>query len=204
VSIKEFRNARLVEIRGSNSRAALRMTACGARRINLEFERFQGNLLRGHQKFAGKRELRGTAAKRFLGAKPHEVGIIVFLRNVRQDEVAGPTVETFGIAKKLAHGAIRKMAGAGKHTLFDDPGIRPNLQHIEIVVRFQNQAIGRAQVYLYQFRHVAEVGADRDLRAVGTKRESDGVGSIVRDREGMNIDVTDRKTLASFNGFDAT
>lgn len=159
--------------------------------------------MRGNQKFAGKRELPRTPAERFLGAKEREVGIIIFLRNVRQNEVAGPAVEAFGIGKKLAHGVIRKMAGPRKYTLFDYPGIRPDLEHIEVVVRFQNQAIGRAQVDLHKFGHVAEVGADRDLRAVGAKSESDRVGRIVRNREGMNIDVTDGKTLASLNGFDA-
>lgn len=160
-------------------------------------------MLRGNQKFAGKRELPRTPAERFLGAKEREVGIIIFLRNVRQNEVVGPAIEAFGIGKKLAHGVIRKMAGPRKYTLFDYPGIRPDLEHIEVVVRFQNQAIGGAQVDLHKFGHVAEVGADRDLRAVGAKSESDRVGRIVRNREGMNIDVTDGKTLASLNGFDA-
>jgi len=157
--------------------------------------------LRGHQKFAAKRELRGPAAERFFGRKPREVWIVVFLRNVRQNEVAGPAVETFGVSKKLAHGVIRKVPGARKHALFDDPGIRPDLEHIEIVVRFENQAIGGAQVNLHKCRHVAEIGADGDLRAVGAKSESDGVGRIVRNREGVDIDVTNGETLASLNGF---
>jgi len=63
-------------------------------------------MLRGNQKFAGKRELRRTPAERFLGAKECEVGIIIFLRNVRQNEVVGPAVEAFGIGKKLAHSVI--------------------------------------------------------------------------------------------------
>jgi len=78
----------------------------GLGRSNLEFERLQWNILRGNQKFAGKRELRRTPAERFLGAKECEVGIIIFLRNVRQNEVVGPAVEAFGIGKKLAHSVI--------------------------------------------------------------------------------------------------
>jgi len=33
------------------------------------------------------------------------------------------------------------MAGAAEDALLDDPGIRADLEHVEIVIRFENQAI---------------------------------------------------------------
>ena len=171
-------------------------------RPGLEFEGFQGRVLRSNQKFTAKGALSGTPTQRFFGGKPREVRIVVFLRDVRQNQVAGPAVEALGIGKKFAHGVIRKVASAGKDALLNDPRVWPNLQHVEIMIRFQNQAIGRSQVELHKFRHVAEVGADGNLGAVGAKSKSDRVGRVVRNGKSVNVDIADRKTLARLNGFD--
>ena len=45
---------------------------------------------------------------------------------------------------------------------------------------------------------------DEGFDAVGTESESDGVGGIVRDGKGVNIDITNAEALAGLNGFDAT
>ena len=75
-------------------------------RPGLEFEGFQGRVLRSNQKFTAKGELSRTPTQRFFGAKPRQVRIVVFLRDVRQNQVAGPAVEALGIGKKFAHGVI--------------------------------------------------------------------------------------------------
>ena len=51
---------------------------------------------------------------------------------------------------------------------------------------------------------VAKIGADGDFGAVGAEGESDGVGSVMRDRERVDVDVADGETLAGLDGFDAT
>jgi hypothetical protein len=55
-----------------------------------------------------------------------------------------------------------------------------------------------------QFRHIAEIGADGDLGAVGPESETDRVGGIVGDGESMDVNVADGKTLTGLYGFDAT
>src|SRR5712692_2484506 len=51
--------------------------------------------------------------------------------------------------------------------------------------------------------HVAEVGDDSELGAVGAKCKSDGISSIMRNSKGVNLDVANGKALAGVNGFDS-
>ncbi len=113
------------------------------------------------------------------------------------------TIEAVGIREVFADGVIGKMASAGKNALLDDPGIRTDLEHVEVVIGFEDEAIGFAEVDFDEFRHVAEVGADGHLGAVGAKGETDGIDGIVRDSEGVDVNVADAKALARLNGFNA-
>jgi uncharacterized protein len=94
------------------------------------------------------------------------------------------------------------MAGTRKHALLDHPGIRPDFEHVEIVIGFENQAIGFAQMDLNKLRHIPKIRANGDLAAVGTKRKPDRIGSVVRNREGVHIDVANGKALARLDGLD--
>jgi len=139
----------------------------------------------------------------FFGGEEDEVGIVVFLGDVGEDEVADAGIEAFGVGEKFADGVIGEMPGAGEDALLDDPGIRANLEHVEIVIGFEDEAIGLAEVDSNVIWEVAEIGADSDFGAVGAEGESDGVCGVVRDGEGMDVDVADRKALAGMDGFDA-
>jgi hypothetical protein len=169
-----------------------------------KLERLKGNGLRGEKKFAGEGSFGRTAAESLFRGEKGEIGIIVFLGHVGENEVAGVTIKTIGIGKIFADGVIGKMAGAGKNTLLDDPGIRADLEHIEVVIGFEDEAIGFAEVDFDELGHVAEVGADGDLGAIGAKGETDGIDGIVRDGEGVDVDVADTKALAWLNGFNPT
>src|ERR1700687_5326828 len=52
-----------------------------------------------------------------------------------------------------------------------------------------------------KFRHVAEIGNQRHLGAFTTKSEADRVDGIMRNREGMNLDIANHKALAGMNSF---
>ena len=97
-------------------------------------------MLRGDQQFAVEGGVALAAAQRFFGGDARDVGIVVVLGEMRQDHVAGARVEAFGIGEKFADRVIRKMPGAAHDALLDVPGIRPDLQHFEIVIGFQHQA----------------------------------------------------------------
>ena len=167
----------------------------------LEFEWFEGNVLGGDQEFADEGRFGGAAAQGFFGGDADEIGIVVFLGDVGEDEVADAGIEAFGVGEKFADGVIREMAGAGEDALLDDPGIRADLEHIEVVIGFEDEAIGLAEVDSYVIGEVAEICADGDFGAVGAEGESDRVGCVVWDSKCMDIDVADREALAGLNGF---
>ena len=167
-----------------------------------KFQRFERDLLRGEQEFAGKGGFGGAATEGLLSANAYHVGIIVFLGNVREDQIAGAPVETFRVSKVFADCMIGEMTGARENALLDYPGIRTDLQHFQIVIGFQHQAIGFAQMNFHQLGHVAEIGNDGHFGAVRTEGEADRVGSIVRNRECVHVNIADGEMLAGMNRFD--
>jgi hypothetical protein len=86
-------------------------------------------LLGGEEEFAGEGGFWGTATESLFGGDSNDVGIVIFLRDMGENQIASAAVETFGIGKIFADCVIRKMPGTGKHALFDHPGIRTYLQH---------------------------------------------------------------------------
>jgi hypothetical protein len=160
-------------------------------------------VLRGEEELTGEGGFGGTAAEGLFRGKKCKIGIVVLLRHVSENEIAGVTIEPIRIGKVFADRVIGEMAGAGKHALLDNPRIRANLEHIKIVIGFEDETISFAEVDFDKFRHVAEVGADGNLGAVGAKSETDGIDGVVRDGEGVDINITDTKALAGLNGFNA-
>jgi len=122
---------------------------------------------------------------------------------VREDEMADAGIEAFGVGKEFTDRVIGEMAGAGEDALFDDPGIWADLEHVEIVVGFENEAIGLAEMDSDVVWKVAEIGADGDFGAVGAEGEADGVGSVVRDGECVDVYIADGEALAGLDRFDA-
>ena len=118
--------------------------------------------------------------------------------------MADAGIEAFGVGKEFTDRVIGEMAGAGEDALFDDPGIWADLEHVEIVVGFENEAIGLAEMDSDVVWEVAEIGADGDLGAVGAEGEADGVGGVVRDSERVDIYIANGEALACLDGFDAT
>lgn len=160
-------------------------------------------MLRGDEEFAGEGRFSGAAAEGFFGGDAREIGIVVFLGDVREDKIARAGIKTFGIGEEFADGVIRKMPGAGKHPLLNNPRIGSDLEHVEVVIGFEDQAIGLTEMNFDELRHVAEVGADGDFRAVGAEGEAEGIGGIVRDGEGVNVNIADGEALPGVDGFDA-
>jgi hypothetical protein len=160
-------------------------------------------VLGGEKKLADESGFIGATAERFFCGEECEIGIVVFLRHVSENEIAGVTIETIGIGKVFADRVVGEMAGAGKDALLNDPRIGADLEHVEVVVGFENETISFAEVDFDKLRHVAEVGADGNLGAVGAKSETDGIDGIVRDGKGVDVDVTDAKALAGLNGLNA-
>ena len=178
----------------------MKFGACAA---PLEFERFEGDVLGGDEEFANEGRFGGTPAEGFFGGDADEIGIVVFLGDVGEDEMADARVKAFGVSEKFADGVIGEMAGAGKDALLDDPGIRANLEHVEIVIGFKDEAIRLAEMDADVVREVAEIGADGDFCAIGAEGEAYGIGRVVWDGKSVHVDVADGEALAGLDGFDA-
>src|SRR5580693_1288446 len=104
------------------------------RASELQLERTERNALRGNMQGAVEGEFGGAAAERFFGGNTRYIGIIVLLGEVREDDVARVPIEYFRICQEFADHRIGKMPGATHHALLDVPGIRPDLQHLKIVI----------------------------------------------------------------------
>jgi hypothetical protein len=55
-----------------------------------------------------------------------------------------------------------------------------------------------------ELRHAAEIGDEGHLYAISLECESDGVGGIMRNAEGVDVDITDGEALTGVNGFEAS
>ena len=103
----------------------------------LEFERLEWNILCRNEQFAVKRAFCRAAIECFFRGKARKIGIVVFLRKMRKDKVPRAAVKSFRIAKIFADGMIREVPGARENALLNDPRIRPDFEHIQIMIRFQ-------------------------------------------------------------------
>lgn len=121
---------------------------------------------------------------------------------MREHQVARASIEYLGIGEKFADHVVRKMAGAAHHALFDVPWVRTHFEHLEIMIRFENQEIGLAEMLFDEFGQIAEVGSDGDFRAIGAKGIADRVGGIVWNPEGINPEIADFEFVARMNVFD--
>jgi hypothetical protein len=160
-------------------------------------------VLGSEEKFTGEGRFGWAAPQRLFGGKNSEIGIIVLLRHVRKDQIAGAGVEAVGIGEVLAYRMIGEMASARKDALLNDPWVGANLEHVEVMIGFKNEAIGFPEMNFDEFGHVAKVGTDGYLGAVGAKSKTDGIDGVVWNGERVHVDIADSEALAGLNGFDA-
>jgi len=118
--------------------------------------------------------------------------------------MADAGIEPLRIGEEFTDGVIGKVAGAGEDSLLNDPGIGPDLEHVEVVIGFEDEAIGLAEMDSHVVWQVAKIRADGNFCAVGAEGESDRVGRIVRNGERVHVDIADGESLAGLNGFNAT
>ena len=69
-------------------------------------KRFEGGVLGGDEELAGEGEFGGAAAEGFFGGELGEIRVVVFLGDVREDEIARGRVKAFGVREEFADGEI--------------------------------------------------------------------------------------------------
>jgi len=160
-------------------------------------------VLTGYVECAAEGVFRWAAIEGFFGGYAGDFGVVVLFGEVREDNVACASIEDFRIGEKITDHGVGEVAGAAHHALFNVPGIGTDLEHFEIVIGFQDQEVGFAQVLFNELGKVAEIGDDGDFRAVGAESVADGIDRVVRDGEGIDLDVADLETLAGANVLEA-
>ncbi len=87
--------------------------------------------------------------------------------------------------------------------MFYDPRVGTDLEHVEIVIGFENKAVTLTQVHLHVIWQIPKVRTNRDLCPIRAKSESHRVRRIMRNSERVHINVSNGKALAGLDGFDA-
>src|SRR5258708_13723529 len=113
--------------------------------------------------------------------------------------MADAGIKAIEISEEFADGVIGKVTGAGKDSLLDDPGIGPDLEHVEVVIGFEDEAIGLAEMDSHVVWQVAKIRADGNFCAVGAEGESDRVGRIVRNGARVHVDIAHGEAVAILN-----
>src|ERR1039458_7603553 len=134
---------------------------------------------------------RHTAGDGLFGGEQGELGSVVLLREVAEDDVGCAAVVVVG--EEFGGGVVGEVADAGEGALLDRPGVGAVLEHLEVVVGFEQEHVDALEGPLDVGRHVPEVGGDGHADGLGTGREDEaaGVGGVVGNGEGRNGDVAD-------------
>src|SRR6185437_3800930 len=84
----------------------------------------------------------GARGERALRRQQSQARQVVVLAQMREHHMRGRAVEL--VAQELGQAVVGKMAQARCHPLFQSPGIAAVLEHLEVMVRLEHQAIGAA------------------------------------------------------------
>ncbi len=74
-----------------------------------------------------------------------DLGIIVSTTQMSQENMGRLPVE--GVAQKGRQFLVGEMSDSAQNTLLDAPGIRPNLQHLLIMIGFHDEPVTSRQVF---------------------------------------------------------
>ena len=124
-----------------------------------------------------------------------EFGAVAFPAQVGEVKVA--QVGGHDLRDGLGGSFVREMAMAAKDALFEAPRTaRAILQHLHIVVRFEDKDVRSARALNHQLGHVAEIGDEPEVTGGGVEQKTDRVLGVMRDGEGVHEHVGDFKARA--------
>ena len=124
-----------------------------------------------------------------LGGDAGEFGGVVGLGEVAEDDPGGGAVVV--VLEELRRGVVGEVAYAGEDALLDGPGVGAVAEHLEVVIGLEEEDIDPLEGGLDVGGHVAEIGGKGHADALGREDEAAGVGGVVGDGEGGDVDVAD-------------
>jgi len=127
--------------------------------------------------------------------------MIVVFAQVAKDECIDGRIKIG--AYEIANHVVRQVPFAAHHALLDGPRVGADLEHFEIVIRFQHQQIHAAQMELDGVRDVAQVGYQTYFNALRAKTEAHRINRIVRNCKAVDFDIAHRKRSAGLEAIQA-
>jgi hypothetical protein len=141
----------------------------------------------------------GSASERLEGLLPNEFGMVIMLAHMAEDQSGNPAIQV--VADKIGRELIGKMAAAAHHALLDRPRIRPYPQHLEIMIRLEDQNVTIAKMNPQGIRNVAKVGGNGQFDALRGNRVAHGINGVMRNRKACHVQVADREAASGLKGF---
>jgi len=119
-----------------------------------------------------------------------EVGAVAFAAEVAKKEAF--QVSRHDFLRYIGGGLVREVAVAAENPLFEAPWPGGTiLEHLDIVVGFEDEAMSRPHALEHELRGMAEIGEEPEIAGGGPHEESHRVLRIVRDAEGFDGDIPD-------------
>ena len=98
----------------------------------------------------------------------------------------------------LGSGFVGEVTVPAEDALFKAPGpMRGILQHLDIVIGFEEEHVGATDSFEHELGGVAQVGQKTNVAPGGLEQVTDRVLSVVRNAEALDGDVTDVETPPS-------
>ena len=158
----------------------------------LEADGLKGGCLVGEENAVA--EEGGVAGQGLFGGEAGEFGRVVGFGEVTEDDGVSSAVVV--VLEEFGGGGVREVAYAGEDALLDGPGVRAVAEHFEIVIGLEEEDVDALEGGFDVGGHVAQVGGDGHADAFGGKDEAAGVGGVVGDGEGGDLEIADRKVFA--------
>ena len=83
------------------------------------------------------------------------------------------------------------MALAAHHALLQGPGIWTQLEHVDVVIGFENDRVASSEALYHKIGDITEVQYNSDLDAILLDAERDRIGGVVWDGEGREQESAD-------------
>ena len=124
-----------------------------------------------------------------------EFGRVAFAAQVGEIEL--PQTGGHDLRGGFGGGGVGDVAVASEDALFQRPrAARTFLQHLHVVVGFEDKDVRRADAFQHELGDVGEVGGKTDVAGRGAEHEADGILRVMRNGKGFDAHVADFKTRA--------
>ena len=126
-----------------------------------------------------------------------ELGLVAFAAEVREVELAEVGGDDLGDG--FGGGDVGDVTVTAEDALLESPGTaRTVLEHLHVVVGFEDEDVRGADALEHQLRDMAEVGGKADGAGGGAQDKTHRVLSVVRDGKSFDANIADLETCAGF------